>query len=78
MILNNIPVCISNSEEFKKTKRSGDDCGNEWVSIPKFYGKWVGTGWRKVKKEYQEQLCLCEKKKRHYCRFNKDLHYCYI
>ena len=62
MILNELPGSISNPEEFKKRKRSDEDCGYEWVSIPKFCGKWVGTGWRKVKQEYQQQLCLCEKR----------------
>ena len=49
MMINYIPIRISNPEEFKKRKRSGEYCGNEWVSIPKFCGKWFGTEWRKVK-----------------------------
>ena len=56
MIPNELPGNISNPEEFKKRKRSDEDCG------PKFYGKWVGTGWGKVKQEYQQQLCSCKKK----------------
>ena len=49
MILNDLHGSISNPEELKNRKRVGKDCGNEWVSIPKFCGKWIGTEWRKVK-----------------------------
>ena len=35
MILNELPGSILKPEEFKKSKRSGEDCGNECVSIPK-------------------------------------------
>ena len=52
MILNELPGSISNPEYSKKRNRSGEECGHEWVSIPMFHGKWVGTGWRKVKQEY--------------------------
>ena len=62
MILKDLPGIIYNPDEFKKRKRRGEDCGHEWVSIPKFCGKWVGTGWRKVKQEYQQQLCLFVKR----------------
>ena len=76
MILNDMHERISKTEELKNSKRSGKDCGCEWVSIPKFCGKWVGTGWRKVNQEYQQQLRLCRKKTRHYCRYNKAVIYC--
>ena len=46
IILNELPGRISNPEDLIKSKRSGEDCGHEWVSTPKFCGKWVGTGWR--------------------------------
>ena len=42
MILNELPGSISKPEEFKKRKMSGENCGNQWVSIPKFYG--IGSG----------------------------------
>ena len=77
MILNDLPGIISKPGELKRRKRSGEDCGNEWVSIPKFCGKLVGTGWIKVKQEYQQQLCSCVRKTRHYFRCNKDVPYFY-
>ena len=75
MILNELPGSISNPEDFKKRKRCGNYFGHERASIPKFCGKWVRTGWRKVKQEYKQQLCSCGKKTRHYCRFNKAVPY---
>ena len=75
MILNELPGSISNPEEFKKMKRSGEDCGHEWVSIPKFCGTSVGNVWRKVNQEYQQQLCSCGKKTRQYRRCNKTVPY---
>ena len=66
MILNDLPGIISNPEEFKNRKRHGEDCGHEWVSIPKFCRIWVGTRWIKVNKEYQQQLRSCGKKTRHF------------
>ena len=71
MILNELPGSISNPEELKNKNRSGEDCRNEWVSIPMFCEKWVRTGWRKVKQEYQQQLCPCRNKTRNYCTCNK-------
>ena len=62
MILNDLSVIISNPEESKKRKRSGKDYGHEWIFIPKLCGKWVGTGWRKVNQEYQQQLCSSGKR----------------
>ena len=47
MILNDLSGIISNPEEFKNRKGNGKYCGNDWVSIPKFCVKWVGTGWIK-------------------------------
>ena len=76
MILNELPGSIYNPEDFKKRKRSGKDCGYDWVSIHKFCGKWVGTVWIKVKQEYQQHLCPCRKNERHYCRCNKAVPYC--
>ena len=61
MILNELPGSISKPYEFKKRESSGKDFGHEWVSIPKFCGKLVRTGWIKVKQEYQQQLFLCRK-----------------
>ena len=61
MILNELPGSISKPDEFKKRDRSGEDCGHEWVSIPKFCGKLVRTGCIKVKQEYQQQIFLCRK-----------------
>ena len=71
MILNDTTGSTSNPEEFKNRKRSGKDCGHKWVSIPRFCGKWVWNRWRKVKQEYQQQICLCGKNTRRYCRCNK-------
>ena len=76
MILNDLLESISNHGEFKNRKRSGQDCGHEQLSIPKFCGKWVGDVWRKVKQEYQKKLCVCGKNTRHYCGCNKALLYC--
>ena len=61
MILNEMPGNISNPGQFKKINKSGDYCRREWVSIPKFCGKWVGNGWIKVNQEYQQQMCPCQK-----------------
>ena len=77
VILNELPGIISNPEEFKKRKRSGKDCGHDWVSIYKLCGKWVGTGWIKVKQEYQQQLGPCGKKTRHYFICNKSVTHFY-
>ena len=44
IILNELHGSISNPEDFKNRNSGGEDCGHEWVSIPKFCGKWVGTG----------------------------------
>ena len=49
IILNELSGSISNTEEIKNRKKSVKYCGHEWVSIPKFCGKWVGTGLIKVK-----------------------------
>ena len=49
MIINELHGSISNPAEFKNRKRGSKDCGHEWLSIPKFCVKWIGTGWRKVK-----------------------------
>ena len=48
MLLIEMPVSIYNHEEFKKRKISGNDYGHEWVFIPKFCGKWVVIGLKKV------------------------------
>ena len=52
MIQNELPGRISNPEYFKKRKRGDEECGSEWVSVPKFSGKWVGTGLIKLKQDY--------------------------
>ena len=75
MILNELLGIIYYPEEFKNRKNSGKDFGHEWVSIPTFCGKWFGTGWRKVKQEYQQHICSCGKKTQHYCSCNKAVNY---
>ena len=70
MILNYLPRSIYKLEEFKNRKRIGEDCGHEWVYIPKFCVNWVGTVWIKVNQEYQQQLCLYKINIRRYFRCN--------
>ena len=77
MILNELPGSIYKPEDFKKRKRGVEDCGHDWVSIPRFCVKFVVTIWIKVNQEYQKQLCSCGKNTRNYCRYNKAVPYFY-
>ena len=47
MILNDLHGNISNPEESKNRKRGDTDCGNEWVSIPKFVENGFGPNGEK-------------------------------
>ena len=77
MILNELPGIIYSPENFKKRKRSGEDCGHEWVSISKFC-EMGQDQMEKSESVVPTTAILCGKNTRNYCGFNKAAPYCYI
>lgn len=58
------------SPDVPNAKRSVGSDEHELLTVPNYCGKWRDGAFKKVKTKHAQQLCICKKRTRTYCKCN--------